>query len=1114
MNNSSNNDNNYDEKTSKVFYLVFHNKFLFNKIFNFIHSVEFIKYNSLNDVQNERFIFKNITSLKFLLEKKLYHLLKYKLESDEYIHVDSKIDFIKMISSHRDLAKEIFKLFLQSTLFGNLNESNNIFYVSLEMFDEDFIQNILNGPNSHPVLPSMLLYFFEFSTNSKIKIVLDSFYNINKNNNSNNINNNNNNNNNENKKTLQINNNISKTLTFQNEYKNEIISNIYHYSQFKDCFQRDRVLQLVLSNKEYYNIHNNNKIDIVDIVFKTISIENQNNLLDLKLYFLPSYVSKNNQLFIEIDDIIDNNKDNNRIIKLSEYIINNFIILGGCTHNYSRFLEIKQYPFDYFSHKKSIKLEDLKLLLQNNTNNWKKIKDHNHSPSFYEIDLESIKFYFENEKHLYFIESDIWEAIGYSIKNYKENKKPIGATTTLLVVKDKQTVDLISEIMGLYKRTIPEYVNKFPGPRFSILDIMGSSGHYPPKIDENTFKFNSLELLKYTDENIFTLANLNVFGQPLKNAIQIKLIEDAVLEIPLKNAIEAFNLEELKSIFELIKDYSLSRLYYSYKKPNRPLSDQDITQITETIEYFIKINCPQGVYYCLDLMPEGYYEHTEKDIPLTNLFNNCEVLTTVFAISVKLLSVHIIKLLINKYHYNADLENKLSNYTSSFFEVEKLKTNKNPHTPWLFYNYHNKKIDFQTQRYDNINIYDVISIIHLIISKSKQLQNKKGQQSISNINENYIFTPIPKVNIYQGEALMILINKLFKILIQSKGEVPFEKIKSTYRFINSSGVTTVQKSALFSIYYLANKSLILTKYLFGLSMFEVLNYSENVFNCEDLEILVKRLEDLIDPEVFSFEYIFGNNRCIYCDNGASCGDIIEKLHQNIFNKLHTIYKRPPLLFISNLCFRTVKTLLYLQRYDLFLKYLEELKLRNIGINGIIDPSFINLANIFKTGDNTLISTLLNGYSIYCIFTIEGVQDLLKYNIENNTNIGQSLIKKEIHTIYDKNFHSDSILALHHLIFGDNSEIKFSFIIELYKIPFKLYHFLLNTYPNNALLKPSKKLINEAIHKDFIVFLKKLYQNDLINDDIDNTNDEYNQLLSHLKQKLSENLKCKYINWFN
>ncbi|EGC30641.1 expressed protein [Dictyostelium purpureum] len=49
------------------------------------------------------------------------------------------------------------------------DQPNNIFYVSLEIFDEDFIQNILNGLNSHPVIPSMLCYFIEFSTNSKLK---------------------------------------------------------------------------------------------------------------------------------------------------------------------------------------------------------------------------------------------------------------------------------------------------------------------------------------------------------------------------------------------------------------------------------------------------------------------------------------------------------------------------------------------------------------------------------------------------------------------------------------------------------------------------------------------------------------------------------------------------------------------------------------------------------------------------------------------------------------------------------------------------------------------------------------------------------------------------------
>ncbi|EGC28882.1 hypothetical protein DICPUDRAFT_100004 [Dictyostelium purpureum] len=1180
MNSSNNNNNNgnHDQKTSELFYQVFHNKYLFNKIFHFIHSVDLIKYKSINNHDN-RIIFRNITSLKFLLNKKLYHLLKCKLEAGEYIQVDDPWELTKsmslMISNDKDLAQEIFKLLLQSTSVGNICHLMDYIPRYLDVFDEDFIQNTLNETIPLLVLPSMLCSFFQYSTNSKIKLLLDSFYNINKNNNSNNYNNYNNQN-----KTLEINNNIlnsttnnksinhdndknmiQTTFTSPNEYKNEIIKDIYEFC--KDVFQRDRVLQLVLSNKEYYNIHNNNKIDIIDIVFNTISIENQNQLLDMKLYCLHDYVNQNDKN--EIDNIINNNKDINRIIKLSEYIRKYLEILFP-SYNEGEYYFLKQSPFNFFFDRNiSYQLEDLKLILQNNTNNWKKINDHNRSPSTYKIEIEIIKFYFENEKHLKFIKSDIWEKIigdKFYIYSYKidkkfcqliesiqprkyeiyliwkeivrrtkttfpndiftdsiydrENKKSPGTTTTLLVVKDQHTVDLISQMLEVYKQTIQDY--KF------------ISGYPLPKINENTFKFKNVEILKYSNKKIFTLANTNVFQIQLKNIIEANLIDDTLLELPLKNAMETFNLKELKSIFGLTEDNSLSLLFYSYKKPNRPLSYQDITQLTETMEYFIKINCPQGVYYCLDLMPEGDYEHTEKDNRLTCLFNSCEVLTTVFAISIKLLSVHIIKLLINKYHYNADVENKLPNYISSFINVENLKSNRNPPIPLSLYSNLDGKVDFQTQIYDNINIDDVISIIHLIINKSKQLQNKMQNQtqlqSISNIDyENYIFTSTPKVHIYQGEALKIVINILFKILIQSKGEVPLEKIKSTYQFINKSGVTTVQQSTLFSIYYLANKSLTLIKYLLGLPIFRNVrdclsyNWDGTIFygkarNTEGN--IIFNLNDYIDPEVFSFEYIFGNNSCLCCDNGASCIDIIEKLHQNILNKILTTFKEsPPFKTITDTYIQTIKTLFFFQRYDLFLKYLEELELiyNNSDDNIIKRYRFIIISNIIQTGDHTLISTVLNEYSEYCVLSTLGICDLLIYNVENNTNIGQSLIKNEI-IINEKDFHPDTVFALHHLIFDDKSKFKFSFNIEPYQIPFKLYQFLLNTYPNNTLLKPSKTIIDDAIKRDNIVFLKQLYQNNLINDDIDNTNNEYNQLLSHLKQKLSEHRKYKYINWLN
>ncbi|EGC29969.1 hypothetical protein DICPUDRAFT_158374 [Dictyostelium purpureum] len=493
-NNNNYNNNNYDQKTSELFYLVFHNKYLFNKIFHFIHSVELIKYNSINDIPENRIIFKNIKSVNFLLNKKLYHLLKCKLESDEYIHVDHRYKITEMMSYDIDLAKEIFKLLLQSTSlrYDRLDDDD----------DDDYVEGV-------------------------------------------------------------------------------------HY----------------------------------------------------------------------VDGVHYDDDDDN----------------------------VESFQFNYFSNEESIKLENLKLVLQNNTNNWKKIKNYYSRVSF-KTDIETIKFYFKNQNHLNFMESDIWETIGdmfhkyvckidkkkfcqliesippckyeiYSLwkevvkrtkttipteiitdsikyndsscDNYKKNKKSPGITTTLLVVKDKQTVDLISDILSLYEQT------KGFDPEFSMLDIMGSHYNDLPKIDENTFKFNNVELFKYIDKKIFKLFNLNIFKEtPIrtKKAKETKLIDDTFLEIPLKNAMETFNLKELKSIFELTKDYSLSRLYYSYKKPNRPLSYQDITQLTEIIKHFININCPQGVYYCLDLMPEGDYEHTEKDNYLTNLFNSCEVLTTVFAI--------------------------------------------------------------------------------------------------------------------------------------------------------------------------------------------------------------------------------------------------------------------------------------------------------------------------------------------------------------------------------------------------------------------------------------------------------------------------------------------------
>ncbi|EGC33029.1 hypothetical protein DICPUDRAFT_37355, partial [Dictyostelium purpureum] len=77
------NSNNYNDK---LFFRVWRNQYLLRLIFHFIHTVEWVKpvdYRYIGFSFRKKF--KNITTMESLIDKKLFQLLKCKLEAKEFI---------------------------------------------------------------------------------------------------------------------------------------------------------------------------------------------------------------------------------------------------------------------------------------------------------------------------------------------------------------------------------------------------------------------------------------------------------------------------------------------------------------------------------------------------------------------------------------------------------------------------------------------------------------------------------------------------------------------------------------------------------------------------------------------------------------------------------------------------------------------------------------------------------------------------------------------------------------------------------------------------------------------------------------------------------------------
>ncbi|EAL61569.1 hypothetical protein DDB_G0291746 [Dictyostelium discoideum AX4] len=93
-------------KEEKLFWEVYKNKYLRNLIFHHIQCTEWVEYDEHQQIyENNRILFKDIKSLKWMSIKKQFKLLKYKLECNESIQIISSsciLEFFKSFNNNNN----------------------------------------------------------------------------------------------------------------------------------------------------------------------------------------------------------------------------------------------------------------------------------------------------------------------------------------------------------------------------------------------------------------------------------------------------------------------------------------------------------------------------------------------------------------------------------------------------------------------------------------------------------------------------------------------------------------------------------------------------------------------------------------------------------------------------------------------------------------------------------------------------------------------------------------------------------------------------------------------------------------------------------------------------
>ncbi|EGC40469.1 hypothetical protein DICPUDRAFT_146599 [Dictyostelium purpureum] len=1091
----------------KLFYKVIHNKVLFRLIFHHIHTTNWVEYDNIDHIVcNNRRKFKDISSLEWIIKYKQYSLLKCKLEANELIEIDTNNalwlnEIIR--KGQKELAIDLFKLLLSSNSVTN----KDLLLEGIHLYDEDLIEIALSPPFSVPVLPSKLEESFKSTSNIlQIKLLLDSFLGINniiqQDNSPKNLNCNNNNN------------------TFLKRTRDSYENN----SNIKDVFQKDRLLSLILNNPQYHNppiplatptlitidkpfvsmtspskvrknielleeslqserkqfdtyfeYFNSKKVSLKKILYGVVSIENQNMLLDYNYYYIPDEFE---QFEEKIQNIINSNttnsKDYSRIQRLLE-------LINSHTQKYSN--KISNISLSSFHN-----INNFSLFLVNNKYDWKgfqneTIEEINRGFSgmaessidskFKEIKapyMDYLSFYLtvgRKKKYRYifnFVEKIL--ASFFLQMFYKANKREFVCLLESFSASSHSII--VSNWFEIIKRTKSDCGSFIIKDRETIDLILNNKKLlFNNSIGAKDFLFLETDLIDYA--MVFNMMGPSRY-----------INKELVYSYPLQVAIQSLNIKEIKSICDKFQIVLKKENQITYPK------DKICDELADTINYFIKKENIQGVYYCLDLL--------SNSVNISNFIGYCEadvrLWVRLFIISIKRVSKNKVTLYLNSGF------NPMVNNPQLFLEVWE-----NANEPFL--------LDIQ----DNIQVFKK-SYLNPLYIQYQDLQNRDPDSIIEIIK---LVINHSKSAASDFSAANLVVNYLFRLLIQGKpGLIPFKRIESIYKFINESGVVKVQQSTLFSIYYLAIKSMKLIKFIAELPSFNESLYRIELYSIPDLtmpsncysETALNRFDirEYIKSEIFTFEFIF---------QSAPFDSILDQLFKaflyNIENPISNI-QDASFNYINTLLNYILLYLIDIRRPDLFLSHLQGIQKNHtyfynnfFSINNNVLGNVVNYIGNSNENEN-LISAIL-GSKLRGLYTFEKYIRHYK-ELKYIAGFQETNLFRVVGSVPNPNIISRD----HSLIFsnpnGKLAELIKQNGINLQYYPMKMYQSLIDLYPHYPGLQLSKVTLKNLLYSNSIYTLKQLFDNKYIND-----NDGNNKLLSYLKAQVLNHNDFKYLNWF-
>ncbi|EGC35450.1 hypothetical protein DICPUDRAFT_152192 [Dictyostelium purpureum] len=925
--------------------------------------------------------------------------------------------------------EKVFKLILSSNSIYN-KES---LFQNLHRFDERLISIVLNDPVCPiQIFPYNIYSAFKESTLEVINFLLESFF---------------------------YNNSISSEI-----FKSRIIKSVF---KIKNIFKRDRVLQFILSKPDYYtpksvfssspsslnNTFGNNKVSIEKIVYQVISIENQNKLLNLNFYKIPKSLQniQNNLESIVNKSTID--MDNSRIVELDRLLRND--------ENGLSFLD--------FNGSKLLKLENLKLFLNNNKNNWKGITKE--QLLIFELEIARGKcisldfdyiFYFESVsdklENSYikssFIETMIKISVDYSsnkdlVSHYKVVKKMPGSRylefwtqfvnmfpdpNLPIEVKDKESLDFLvknkEKLEYGYTDFYETYQDTFGRAivtcdKDEIGKLVSKFGNADPHLKKVSFvnaspKYKkAIEFFNYLVSNNFLGMSYQCLNHFTKPSIPSKYIEK--FKANLFNNINGDTLKNNNYLKALVKIFFLILLNGSRKRLELMILGCNFNPIIQHHELFIEF---------IDTFNPGSFSPKYRDIPI---------------------------------------------FTYRF-------------SKYIEFNQYYKP-------YKNI-----VSMMELLIMN--YIEEERAQEPVSNVQKGLEFAVVG----------------LFKALIRIK-DVPKEIIIDAYQVINQISAIRIPNSPIFSIYYLSIRSLKFIKYIqsfpyFSISLSSSLNqygimdeFSMGTYTEDPNEQLVD-IKHRFDPHKLSFKAIFGDNyRNI---KAVPFDELLKSLMQMLSYPYLTQQKYPTKITFSNIINANLEFLLDINRPDLFIEHLQDTIKGNKEVQ--FSLTSIVIEKCLENGDVLLEELLQYPQLLECWPPYS-----FKYDYKYYDRIKDLQIAISPCITYDLMIKHPNIVFSNEKKFKDYlnrittvegfAEYIYSIIVC---IPFNSFTVLLRNYPDSP-LKPSKRLIDIAISHRKILFLKFLYQNNLIDDNY-HKDDQYSKLISYLKSNLSNNNGYGRIDW--